>query len=390
MGSLFSELRKLWDDLLAIARSPAKANSLFRNPLYSNAIYLVTSNILNAIFGFVFWIIAARIYTIEAVGTASATISAVNLLEILSWVGLNFGIIRFLKSNSNPVKLINSGFSLAGFLSLAAGAIFILGLGVWTPGLSIIRLNPLYVAFFLLYVPTEVLYDLTDAVIVARQKAKFIFIKMFVFNISRLVLLVLFLSFSRSFGIFCSWSTATFIAMLVGLFLLLPRVQPGYHPFFTVDRKAMSEVVQFSFLNYLGDLFWTVPGLIFPLIIINLLGAASSAYFYIAWAMSGILTIIPISISISLVVEGARDIKMLEIRIKQSLKMLAILLTPAVFLMWVLADKLLLFYGSQYARNASTLLRLLAIAVLPLALNMIYFSVKRIQKDMKPLILLTF
>ena len=108
MHSLCAELRKLWDDVLAIVHSHYKIKSLLRIPLYLNAAYLMLANLANALFGFVFWIIAARLYTAEAVGVASAILSAASLLTMLSSLGLGYGLIRFLKSSNNPTILINS------------------------------------------------------------------------------------------------------------------------------------------------------------------------------------------------------------------------------------------------------------------------------------------
>jgi O-antigen/teichoic acid export membrane protein len=155
-----------------------------------------------------------------------------------------------------------------------------------------------------------------------------------------------------------------------------------------VDRKEISEILHFSFYNYLGDLFWNLPGLVLPIIIINLLGAESNAYFYIAWAMSGILIMIPASVATSLLAEGSHDEVQLKNNIRRSIRIMAIILVPAVILVWFLADKLLLLYGGQYADKATDLLRWLAVAVFPLTINMVYFGIKRVQKNVKPVIIL--
>jgi O-antigen/teichoic acid export membrane protein len=389
MHSLFSELRILWDDILALIRSPSKLKSFLHIPLYSNAIYLILANLANALFGFVFWIIAARLYTAEAVGVASAILSAASLLTMLSSLGLGYGLIRFLKSSNNPANLINSSFTLTGLLSLAAAGIYIIGLGVWSPGLHVIRENPLFLVVFLGFTAVSVSTGLMDQAMMAERKAGFIFIRSLIFNILRLSLPVLLAVFSQSFGIFGSWSAATFAASLVCLFLLLPRAQPGYHPFFKIDRKAILEVLHFSFLNYLSDFFWFIPGLVLPIIIVNRSGAENNAYFYIAWTMSGILTMIPAAITTSMFAEGANDETQLKNHVRRSLKMVALLLIPAVILVWFLGHMFLHLFGGLYAENSATLLRWLAIASLPLAINLFYFNIKRIQKKVKTVIFLT-
>ena len=388
MHSLFSELRKLKDDILTVVRSPAKMKSLLHIPLYFNAFLLMLANLTNALFGFVFWIIAARLYSTKTVGVGSAIISAAALLEMLCGLGIGYGIIRFLKSSNDAVRLINSSFTLTGLLSLVAAAIFILGLGIWSPALNIIHENPYYLVVFLLYVPILVLDNLTDQVMVAGRQAKFILIHYLIFNTLRIALLVLLAAFLQSLGIFGSWSAATFIALLASVFLLLPRTHAGYRLFFIVEKRSILEILHFSFLNYLGDLFWNLPGLVLPLIVVNLLGAENNAYFFIAWAVNSVLIMIPAAVATSLLAEGAYDNANLKNHISRSLKMLAVLMVPTVILVWFLANKFLLLYGGLYAENATTLLRWLAIASVPLAINIVYFSIKRVQKNVKPVILL--
>jgi O-antigen/teichoic acid export membrane protein len=151
----------------------------------------------------------------------------------------------------------------------------------------------------------------------------------------------------------------------------------------------VSEVLHFSLLNYLTDLFWTIPGLVLPIIVVNQSGAENNAYFYIAWTMSGILTMIPTAITTSMFAEGANDEAQLKIHVRRSLKMVAILLIPAVIVVWFLGHIFLHLFGGLYAENSATLLRWLAIASLPLAINLFYFNIKRVQKKVKPVILLT-
>jgi len=364
-------------------------NSILHVPLYSNALYLILANGTSAIFGFVFWIIAARLYTTEAVGIASAIISIAALLEMLSGHALGYGLMRFLNSSNNPTKLVNSSFTMASMLSLAVAGIFLIGLGIWAPGLSIIRANPFYMIIFLLYVPILVLDDLTDYVMLARQQARFVFIHSLIFNIFRLALPVLLAIIFQSFGIFSSWGAATCIALLVSLFLLVPRVQPGYHLAFTLDKKVISEMLHFSFLNYLSDILWNIPSQILPIIVINLLGAKNNAYFYIAWAMSGILALIPTAVAFSLLAEGSRDETQLKNNAGRSFKIMAILLIPGMVLAWFLTNKFLSLFGSLYAKNAAHLLHWLIIAAFPLSINLAYFSIKRVQKKIKPIILLS-
>jgi len=142
-------------------------------------------------------------------------------------------------------------------------------------------------------------------------------------------------------------------------------------------------------LNYFSNLLWETPRLILPIMVLNLLSAEQNAYFYIAWALAGILRAIPMAVSLSLFAEGSYDAKLLNATIWRSLKIILILLLPAVALMLAMGDKLLLLFGRSYSQYGTNLLWLMAIAALPVAVNYMYIAVKRIEKRLKGVLLLT-
>ena len=151
----------------------------------------------------------------------------------------------------------------------------------------------------------------------------------------------------------------------------------------------MNDMLHFSFANYLSGFFWGAPAVVFPIMVVNLLGAEPNAYFYITWSVGGVLAMIPTAVSTSLFAEGSYDEEKLGSNIRRSLKMVPTILVPAVILMLVIADKLLLFFGSSYSQSAASLLRILALSTLPLAINIIYLGIKRVQKKLKLIVGLT-
>jgi len=54
-----------------------------------------------------------------------------------------------------------------------------------------------------------------------------------------------------------------------------------------------------------------------------------------------------------------------------------------------IAEKLLLLYGFAYSQNGTTLLRLLAISAFPIAINYIYLSVKKVQRNLTAVIVVS-
>jgi len=52
------------------------AADMLSDPLYRNSLFMAFTSVFNAGCGFFFWMIAARLYTVEQVGLATALISA--------------------------------------------------------------------------------------------------------------------------------------------------------------------------------------------------------------------------------------------------------------------------------------------------------------------------
>ena len=55
------------------------------DPLYKNSFFVMLTSISNAGFGFIFWMLAAKLYPKEDVGIATALISSMALLCCFVW-----------------------------------------------------------------------------------------------------------------------------------------------------------------------------------------------------------------------------------------------------------------------------------------------------------------
>jgi len=67
-------------------------------PLYKNSFLIMLSSIINAGFGFFFWVFAARLYSAEDVGITS--------IILLSRLGSDFSLIRFFRTEIKPRFLV--------------------------------------------------------------------------------------------------------------------------------------------------------------------------------------------------------------------------------------------------------------------------------------------
>jgi O-antigen/teichoic acid export membrane protein len=330
--------------------------------------------------------VVARFYTEVDVGFASAAISALTLITMLSLVGLDFSLIRFLPQAKKPQELINSCFTLGGITSLVVVSVFIASLDLWSPALSFIKENAAFCAVFIATAVIGLLSYLVDSTFIAKRKASFTLSKNTIFSLLKIPLPILFVLFFHSFGIVASWGIALGIAVAVSLIIFLPKVQNSYKPVPTLKLNLIKDMWQYSGGNYLASLFTAVPATVLPIMVVNLLGPVQNAYFYIAWMMATLLFTIPLSVSQSLFAESSHFEDKLRENIIKSVKFTSLLLVPAVILLVLVGKWLLLAFGQSYSANALHLLWILAISSLPLSITFIYSTILRVTGRVKELI----
>jgi O-antigen/teichoic acid export membrane protein len=338
--------------------------------------------------GFLFWLVAARFYSEAVVGYSSAIISALQLIALLSPVGFTIALVRFLPRSEKPVELINTCLTMSGIISLVSGGIFLAGLDLWAPGLGIIRENIVFCLAFLVFTPLWTLSPLVDHVILAVRRTIFVLYKNVVFSAFKIAMPILLVLFFHNFGVVASWGIALAIALVVALFLFLPRVQDGYKPLPALNLSLLKGMWSYSSGNYLVLLLQAVPFYLLPLMVLNTLGAEQNAYFYVAWMMGNLLFFIPSATSLSLFAEGVRFEDRLKENVKKSLRSTFLLLAPVAILLLAAGKWLLLAFGQSYSLNALNLLWVLCLSALPLGVNHIYTGFLRVTGRIKELALI--
>jgi len=230
--------------------------------------------------------------------------------------------------------------------------------------------------------------SLTDSVFVAKRRASFVLSRNTIFSLLKIPLPIAFAIFLHSFGVVISWGIALAIALVISLLLFLPRVEDGYKPIPTLKAGGTKDILRYSGGSYIASLLARLPIVILPLIVVNLLGTESNAYFYVAWMIASMLAAIPRSVSRSLFAEGSYRQENVKENVTKSIKLTFLLLVPAV-VVWIIAAKwILLAFGESYSANALTLLFLLSISSLPRGINLVYMGLLRVQDRLKELVII--
>ncbi len=369
----------------AVARlnwsTPAR---VWRSSLYLNSSFLMAANVANAFFGFLFWVAAARLYQPRDVGFAAAVISAVGVLAMLSTLGLDYAMIRFLPQSPVPQAIISSSLTITSAGALALAMMFIGGLSAWSPALLPIRANPVLVGGVVIAVVLTAASGLLASVYLSFKQAQFVLAQSAIFGISKVAAAVLFAVLGlHSVGPIGAWVIGLAALATAGLALFLPKALGGVYRFRpVVIREVVNDMAHFASSNYVSAVLWSAPALLLPILITNLSGPEANAYFYITSSVSGLLVMIPTAISMSLFAHGSRDATDLVRRGVEAAKVSLALLAPALVGVFLFGEKVLGLFGRGYSAEGTRLLWLLALSTLPLAVNYLFFSVRRVQQHM--------
>ncbi len=354
----------------------------YREPLYRNSLSIMLTQVFGIFFALIFWVVVARTMSSTAVGLATAAFSSTVLIINLAPLGLDAGLTRFLPGSNNKCGLYSTTVIITLLASLAFMAIFLSGLGVFSPQLVFLRKGWLLVALIAFAAVTAVSTMQGTALIAARQGHLY-FIQNTILGI-RVPLIVVFASLG-TLGVFLSWDVAFLATVLFGTPVLYYY---GLSMKWEIDTKSLREIFRFSLGNYTAGIFQMAP-LIIPVMIVNAVGAREGAYYYIAHTLAMVFFTVPAGVSLSLFVEGSHEMPIRESSIK-SLKFSVLILIPAIAVIFLFGDKLLLVFGAQYSAKAVELLWLLAVSSLLSVIPSIYSSILVVQKKIKMLNYISF
>lgn len=354
----------------------------FHESLLRNSVYLMASTGVLSLFGFLFWIITARLFSAEEVGFATTLISAMNLIATLSLVGFNASLVRFLPENTRPNGMINAALAIVSVTSLVLAAGFVAFIPFFSPKLAFMQSSILAIALFVVFCILSALNILTDAVFLAHRRAHFILIINTIFSASRLAFPFLLISLG-AVGIFA----AAGIAQTIGLFLSLAALMLyfGYFPT-RMDASQLRALSHYSLGTYAASSLNLLPATLLPLVITAHLGPAESAYYYICLMIANLLYVIPFATTRALFAEGSNTEHAFTAQITRAMKLILALMVPAILMIVLGGHFLLGFFGAEYATGGTILLTLFAIAgiaVSAMSVINVYFL---ITKDVSAMI----
>lgn len=365
-----------------------RVRRFFDGSMRANAVALVANQLASALLGFVYWLLAARLYAVEVVGTSSAVISSIQLVSGIAQLGLVNGMQRFIPRAGRHARRLARSAYLVSLLSAAVSGVGALVLArIVAPDDS--WFGTLHPAWVVAAAVAWTLFYLQDGVLIGLREAVWVFIENFAYNLSKIVLLVIGAQLLETSGIVASWFAPTPLAvaligaLIFGRLLRPERLRDHDDP---AERVTAREIVTSVSADHLGGMVAEAALRLLPLLVVGLAGAAANAYFYQAWMISTVLGLVASGMANSFTAETAADRRRVGPNSRAILRSMSLLILPAALVVGLGAPLVLRIFGEAYAREGATLLRVLALAVVPVIVNTWYISYLRIVGAVRKLV----
>jgi len=405
--------------VMSIRRARAYVQVARTDSLVRNSLFMMSSTVATALLGYVFWIVAARVFSGAQVGIASAVISLCSTVALLTYLGPAAMLVERLhayeRSRAWSAFLVQMSVATSAATAVVAMA-----------AVPVVEHSKGYGLFFdtagaaALTVTGAASWSLLNmycsAFIAARRAGGLLAVQGLVSLIKVLLVVPLCAAGLGAPGLVVAWVASSVIGVAVGALWLLPRLGLGARPKRTGRRRRAYRPHYVYRPHYAyrphysrrarharharharapqpggwrTDYLWRLIGqhltsvggqvtpIILPILVVLRLGTGPNAYFYITWMIGSVFFMVSPSISNALFAENVRARSGLRTTIVKAFRVISFLLLPAMVIMVVGGKLILSIFGSAYAGVGYGLLVLLAISAVPDAVSNVAVAVYR-------------
>ncbi|MDQ2781819.1 MAG: hypothetical protein M3Y26_04695 [Actinomycetota bacterium] len=345
---------------------------------------LVGTYALTSVLGLAFWLLAARQFSLSAVGVGGAAVSMMTLLATFGTSGLGTLLISRLPhtAQGNRRVLTRTALTVAGGVALVLAfvvpfvAISVLHVG----NLEEIAGGPGRASLFAVGTGLMAVAIVVDQAVLVLGTGSLQLERNAVASAAKLAALAVLALAGQTGGltIFVAWTAGT----LVSLPLVAHRTRGG---------RALQEsrrLVQLGQLRGMGGQALSHHALnvtlqatlqVLPLLVLVLVSSEQNGIFTTALQIAGVVFALPFAITVGLFAAAEGNAEQLLERMRFTIPLSLGLSLLANALILPLAPVLLSFFGSQYADQGANVLRLLALAGLPFVVKDHFVALRRVQ-----------
>lgn len=347
-----------------------------------NTSSLIATMLITSALGFAYWWVAARLYSPEAVGLASAATSAMMLLSTFFLLGQGTLLLTELPRHKGlEGSLICASLLVVGISTLVASILFALLAPYISPQLAGLGTTPQTILLFAVGASLASITVILDQAVIGLLQGGIQLWRNTSFSFVKLVLVVVaarYLAQTSGMSIYTTWTIGNILSLLPIIIFLIRKKKWSlkyYRPQWHMLRRLGLASIQHHSLN----LILQAPSQLLPLLVTILLSAKMNAWFYIASMIANFVFSLSFSLTTVLHATNAAQVTTLsqKTRLTVTLAILSSLVIGTILV--VGAEPILSFFGRSYADNAVGCLRILMLASLPLIIKNHYIAIYRIR-----------
>ncbi|WP_295695014.1 hypothetical protein [Lapillicoccus sp.] len=346
---------------------------------------LVGTYALTSVLGLAFWLLAARQFSVGAVGVGGAAISLMTLLGTLGTCGLGTLLIaRFpVTEQGRRRALTRTALVVAGGVAtvLAVAVPFVAIEVLHVGNLDLIAGGPTNALIFAIGTGLMAVALVVDQAVLVLGSGSLQLERNAIASGVKLAALAGLALAGQSGGmtIFLAWGIGTLLSFpLVAVRTRGGRAlqDPGTR---LIDFRTMRGLGGQALSHHALNTTLQAPLQILPLLVLVLVSSEQNGVFTTALQVTGVVFALPYSISVALFAsaEGATDSLLERMRFTIPLSFGVSLL--ANLLLFPLAPYVLSVFGSQYSTQGVEILRILAFAGLPFVVKDHFVALRRVQ-----------
>jgi O-antigen/teichoic acid export membrane protein len=364
----------------------AKTNRI----IFVNAGSLIGTTGVTSILGFAYWWLAARQFPTEAVGIASAAISAMTLLGTFCTSGLGTLVMGEVpRQSGKEASLISAVLIFVGGVGGCLGIMFAVIAPVLSPDFQTLRASIENIALFAVGVSFTAITLILDQALIGLLQGSLQLWRNALFALAKLIALfsaALWLQHVTGLTMYATWAVGnafSLVALVVYVTFKWGWSRRVNTPQWSLLRKLGPAALQHHALN----LTLQAPDLILPILVTILLSATANAWFYVSLRIASVALVIPVALTTVLYAASSAQPATLarKMRLTLSLAFATSVLTNCILLLG--AKQLLSLFGHSYAEQAVWSLRILGFGTFPIIIRNHFVAIYRIQSRIAPALL---
>lgn len=348
--------------------------------LLSNASSMVGTAVVTSFLGAAFWWVATHYFSQDAVGIASASISAMTLLGFMATVGLGTLLMGELpRLETGHRSVINGALVVTGSVGAGLGVLFVVLAPIATSNFDPLQSTWIAAIVFAIGVGLTALTYVLDQALIGMLRGGIQLTRNVVFSIVKLVALVpvaVVISDAGPEWIYATWTAGIAVSMVVLVRFYRNQQDGPVGPDFALLRSMRLHALTHHGVN----IALRTPELVLPIIVVTFLSASANASFYIAYMVTSFMFFVPLSLSTVLYAVGSGESKRLADRFRLTVYVSLGFGVISNLALLVLGGPLLSIFGSSYADSASSTLHVLALDIFPSTILSHFVALRRIQR----------